>query len=40
MSGDPEADEYISKAAWPGWAEVASVAVLTVLLVHPRAMAA
>ena len=32
LTGDPEADEYISKAAWPGWAEVASVAGLAVRL--------
>jgi len=28
LTGDPEADEYISKAARPSWAEVASVAGL------------
>ena len=28
LTGDPEADEYISKAARPTWAEVASVAGL------------
>ena len=28
LTGDPEADEYISKAAGPSWAEVASVAAL------------
>ena len=32
LCGDPEADEYVSKAAWPGWAEVASVAGLAVRL--------
>ena len=32
LTGDPEADEYISQAAWPGWAEVASVAGLAVRL--------
>ena len=32
LTGDPETDEYISKAAWPGWAEVASVAGLAVRL--------
>jgi hypothetical protein len=32
LTGDPEADEYISKAAWPGWAEAASVAGLAVRL--------
>jgi hypothetical protein len=30
LTGDPEADEYISKAAGPSWAEVASVAGLAV----------
>jgi hypothetical protein len=32
LTGDPEADEYISKAAGPGWAETASVAGLAVRL--------
>ncbi len=32
LTGDPEADEYICKAAGPGWREVASVAVLAVRL--------
>jgi hypothetical protein len=32
LTGDPEADEYISRAAGPGWAEVASVAGLAVRL--------
>ena len=32
LTGDPEADEYITKAAGPGWAEVASVASLAVRL--------
>jgi hypothetical protein len=32
LTGDPEADEYISKAARPEWAEVASVAGLAVRL--------
>jgi hypothetical protein len=32
LTGDPEADEYIAKAAAPGWAEVASVAGLAVRL--------
>jgi hypothetical protein len=32
LTGDPEADEYISKAAGPSWAEVASVAGLAVRL--------
>ena len=32
LTGDPEADEYISKVAGPSWAEVASVAVLAVRL--------
>jgi hypothetical protein len=32
MTGDAEADEYISKAAGPGWAESASVAGLAVRL--------
>jgi hypothetical protein len=32
LTGDPAADEYISKAAWPSWAEVASVAGLAVRL--------
>jgi hypothetical protein len=32
LTGDPEADEYISKAAGPGWAETASVAVLAARL--------
>src|SRR5579863_4203396 len=32
LTGDPEADEYISKAARPGWAEVASVAGLAARL--------
>ena len=32
LTGDPEADEYIGKAAWPGCAEVASVAGLAVRL--------
>jgi hypothetical protein len=32
LTGDPEADEYISKTAGPGWAEVASVAGLAVRL--------
>src|SRR5580693_4246751 len=41
LTGDPETDEYISRVAWPGWAEVTSVAgqavrraVLAVLLLH------
>ena len=32
LTGDRAADEYVSKAAWPGWAEVASVAGLAVRL--------
>jgi hypothetical protein len=32
LTGDPEADAYISRAAGPGWAEVASVAALTARL--------
>jgi hypothetical protein len=32
LTGDPAADEYIRKAAWPSVAEVASVAVLAVRL--------
>ncbi len=32
LTGDPEADEYISRAAGPSWAEVASVAGLAVRL--------
>jgi hypothetical protein len=32
LTGDPQADEYISKAAGPGWAETASVAGLAVRL--------
>jgi hypothetical protein len=32
LTGDPEADEYISKAAGPSWTEVASVAGLAVRL--------
>jgi len=32
LTGDPEADEYITKAARPSWAEVASVAGLAVRL--------
>jgi hypothetical protein len=32
LTGDPGADDYISKAAGPGWAEVASVAGLAVRL--------
>ena len=32
LTGDKEADDYISKAAGPGWAEVASVAGLAVRL--------
>ena len=32
LTGDPEADEYISKAARPSWAEVASVAGLAARL--------
>jgi hypothetical protein len=32
LTGDPEADEYISKVARPSWAEVASVAGLAVRL--------
>jgi hypothetical protein len=32
LTGDPEADEYISKAAGPSWAEVASVAALAARL--------
>jgi PadR family transcriptional regulator, regulatory protein PadR len=32
LTGDPEADEYISKAAGPSWAEVASVAGLAARL--------
>ena len=32
MTGDPETDAYISRAAGPGWAEVASVAGLAVRL--------
>jgi hypothetical protein len=31
-TGDPEADEYISKAAGPGWAETASVVGLAIRL--------
>ena len=32
LTGDPEADEYISKAAGPSWAEAASVACLAARL--------
>jgi hypothetical protein len=32
LTGDPDADEYITKAAGPSWAEVASVADLAVRL--------
>jgi hypothetical protein len=32
LTGDPAADEYISKTAGPGWAETASVAALAVRL--------
>jgi hypothetical protein len=32
LTGDPQADEYITTAAGPGWAEVASVAGLAVRL--------
>jgi hypothetical protein len=32
LTGDPELDEYISRVAWPGWAEVTSVAGLAVRL--------
>jgi hypothetical protein len=32
LTGDPEADAYISEAAGPGWAEVASVVRLAVRL--------
>ena len=32
LSGDPEADEYIGRVAWPGWAETVSVAGLAVRL--------
>jgi hypothetical protein len=32
LTGDPEADEYISTVAWPGWAEVTSVAGLAARL--------
>ena len=32
LTGDPELDEYISRVAWPGWAEVTSVASLAVRL--------
>jgi len=32
LTGDEEADEYITKAAGPGWAEIASVASLAVRL--------
>jgi hypothetical protein len=32
LTGDPDADEYISKAAGPGWAETASVVGLAVRL--------
>jgi hypothetical protein len=32
LTGDPEADEYISKVAGPGWAETASVASLAARL--------
>jgi hypothetical protein len=32
LTGDPETDEYISKAARPGWSEVASVAGLAARL--------
>jgi hypothetical protein len=32
LTGDPEADEYITWAAGPSWAEVASVAGLAVRL--------
>ncbi len=44
LTGDPEADEYIGKAAGPGWAETASVAGLAVRLhlggaVTPRRLA-
>ena len=32
LTGDPEADEYIAKAAVPSWAEIASVASLSIRL--------
>jgi hypothetical protein len=32
LTGDPEADEYITKAAGPSWAEIASVAALAARL--------
>src|SRR5262249_61378964 len=32
LTGDPEADEYITKAAGPSWAEVASVSGLAARL--------
>ena len=32
LTGDPELDEYISRVAWPGWAEAASVAGLAARL--------
>jgi hypothetical protein len=32
LTGDPEADEYTSRVAWPSWAEVTSVAGLAVRL--------
>ena len=32
LTGDPELDEYISRVAWPGWAEVTSVAGLAARL--------
>jgi hypothetical protein len=32
LTGDPEADDYISRAAGPGWAEVASVVRLAIRL--------
>jgi len=32
LTGDPELDEYISRVAWPSWAEVTSVAALAARL--------
>ena len=32
LTGDPESDEYTSRVAWPGWAEVTSVAGLAARL--------
>ena len=32
LTGDPELDEYMSRVAWPGWAEVTSVVGLAARL--------